>query len=148
GDTQTPAHCEGAAAWAAPSADGNNFAVIQELFSDASEGDVLCLDAGTFAGITDELVISVNGVTIRGAGQDQTILDFGAQADGGNGIKVVADGVAFEDLQVRNTPGDGIRGDQVDDISFVRITVLWDDPDLTTHGAYGLYPVGCNNVSI
>jgi parallel beta-helix repeat protein len=61
---------------------------------------------------------------------------------------VLADGVAFEDLQVRNTPGDGIRGDQVDDIRFERITVLWDDEDLTTHGAYGLYPVGCNNVSI
>jgi parallel beta-helix repeat protein len=87
-------------------------------------------------------------VTLRGAGQDQTILDFSAQADGGNGIKVLADGVTFEDLHVRNTPGDGIRGDQVDDISFVRITVSWDDPDLSTHGAYGVYPVGCNNVSI
>lgn len=150
GDTgnQVPAHCEDADAWAEPSPDGNNFEVVQALFSEAEEGDVLCLAAGDYPGITDEVIVSVNNVTIRGAGQDDTILDFAEQLDGGNGIKVVADGVTFEDLQVKNTPGDGIRGDQVDDITFLRIKVLWEDEDLTTHGAYGLYPVGCNNVSI
>jgi parallel beta-helix repeat protein len=144
---EPPAHCEGSDAWVRPSTT-NNFALLQGLLSDASEGDVLCLDAGVFEGITDELIISNNGITLRGAGEDATILDFDAQTDGGNGIKVVADGVTFENLQVRNTPGDGIRGDQVNDISFVGVKVLWDDPDLTTHGAYGLYPVGCNNVTI
>ena len=146
--TEAPAHCEGADAWASPSDAGDNFAVVQALLSEASDGDLLCLDEGTFDGITDELIISVDNVTLRGAGEDLTILDFSEQADGGNGIKVVADGVGFEDLQVLNTPGDGIRGDQVDNISFTRIKVLWDDPDLTTHGAYGLYPVGCTNVAI
>ena len=145
---QPPAHCPDANAWAGPSDDGNDFAVIQGLFSDANEGDVLCLEAGTYAGLTDEIIVSVNGVTIVGAGQDETVLDFVDQSEGGNGIKVVADGVTFRDLQVKNTPGDGIRGDQVDDITFERVTVQWEAADLTTHGAYGLYPVGCNNVSI
>ncbi len=144
--TEMPAHCEGASAWISPT--GNDFEAIQGLFSEASEGDIVCLDAGTYGGLNEEIVISTNNLTVRGAGQDETILDFVDQADGANGIKVISDGVTFEDLQVKNTPGDGIRGDQVDDISFVRIKVLWEDPDLSLHGAYGIYPVGCNNVSV
>lgn len=145
---ETPAHCEGADAWTGPADDGNNFAAIQGLFSDAEEGHVLCLDAGDYSGITDEIIISTNNVTIIGAGEDDTVLDFADQSDGGNGIKVTADGVSIQDLQVKNTPGDGIRGDQVDDITFTRVKVLWESEDLETHGAYGLYPVGCNNVAI
>ncbi len=144
--TAMPVHCEGAAAWISPT--GDDFAAVQGLFSDAAEGDILCLDAGLFAGLGSEIILSVDNVTVRGAGMDETMLDFAGQTEGGNGIKIVADGVTFQDLQVKNTPGDGIRGDQVDDITFERVKVLWDDPNTDNHGAYGLYPVGCNNVSI
>lgn len=150
GDTGTemPAHCEGAAAWISPSATGDDFEAVQGLFSEAAEGDILCLDAGTYGNLHDEIILSVNNVTVRGAGMDESMLDFIGQTDGGNGIKIVADGVTFQDLQVKNTPGDGIRGDQVDDITFERVKVLWEDGNTDNHGAYGLYPVGCNNVSI
>ncbi|MFV8755014.1 parallel beta-helix domain-containing protein [Nannocystaceae bacterium ST9] len=144
--TEMPAHCEGAAAWISPT--GDDFAAIQGLFSDAAEGDILCLDAGVYAGLGSEIILSVNNVTVRGAGMDDSVLDFAGQAEGGNGIKIVADGVTLQDFQVKNTPGDGIRGDQVDDITFERMKVLWEDANTDNHGAYGLYPVGCNNVSV
>jgi parallel beta-helix repeat protein len=144
--TEMPAHCEGAAAWISPT--GDDFEAIQGLFSEAAEGDVLCLDAGVYGNLHDEIILSTNNVTVRGAGMDDSVLDFVGQTEGANGIKVVADGVTFQDLQVKNTPGDGIRGDQVDDITFERVKVLWEDPNTDNHGAYGLYPVGCNNVSI
>lgn len=143
---QMPAHCEGAAAWISPT--GDDFEAVQGLFSEAAEGDVLCLDAGVYGNLHDEIILSVNNVTVRGAGMDDSALDFAAQTEGGNGIKIIADGVTFQDLQVKNTPGDGIRGDQVDDITFERVKVQWEDANTDNHGAYGLYPVGCNNVSV
>lgn len=143
---EMPAHCEGAAAWISPT--GDDYEAIQGLFSEAAEGDILCFDAGDYGNLHSEIILSVNNVTVRGAGMDASILDFDAQTDGGNGIKIVSDGVTFQDFQVKNTPGDGIRGDQIDDVTFERVKVLWEDEDPTLHGAYGLYPVGCNNVSI
>lgn len=143
---EMPAHCEGAAAWISPT--GDDFEAIQGLFSEAAEGDILCFDAGDYGNLHTEIILSVNNVTVRGAGMDASVLDFATQTDGGNGIKIVADGVTFQDFQVKNTPGDGIRGDQVDDVTFERVKVLWEDPNTDTHGAYGLYPVGCNNVSV
>jgi parallel beta-helix repeat protein len=107
----------------------------------------VCLDAGTFTFKT-ELSIDVDDVTLRGAGRDQTILDFSAQDTGGNGMIVKGDRVTLEDFRVKNTPGDGIRGDSVEDIVYRRVWVSWDAVESLSNGAYGLYPVNSKGVTI
>ncbi|MCB9506469.1 MAG: right-handed parallel beta-helix repeat-containing protein [Myxococcales bacterium] len=130
-----------------PSADDQT--AVQTALIVAAEGSTVCLAEGEFR-FTTELSIDVDGVTLRGAGMDLTILDFSGQevGSGGNGIKGSSDGLTFEDFQVRDTPGDGIRVDDAQDVTFRRVEVAWTAEQSETSGAYGLYPVGCDGVLI
>lgn len=122
---------------------------VQEALITAAEGSTVCLAEGTFT-FTSEVSIDIDGLTLRGAGMDLTILDFSGQevGSGGNGIKGSSDGLTFEDLQVRDTPGDGIRVDDAEDVTFRRIRVSWTAAESQDNGAYGVYPVGCDGVLI
>ena len=120
---------------------------VQTALLTVEEGQTLCLDAGTFMFVS-ELSLAVDGVTVRGAGREATTLDFSMQDSGGNGLAITSDGVTIEALTVLNTPGDGIRATDVMGITFRAVGVVWDGADLSMHGAYGLYPVGCTNVLI
>ena len=90
---------------------------IQTALIEASEGAVICLSAGTFTP-ESELSLDVNDVTIRGAGMEETILDFSEQLVGANGIYITSNGVSVENMKVLNTAGDGIRAEGVDRIAF------------------------------
>ncbi|MBP7291975.1 MAG: right-handed parallel beta-helix repeat-containing protein [Nannocystaceae bacterium] len=120
---------------------------VTEAFVDATDGKTLCLAAGEYH-LTRQLSLNANGVTVRGAGKDMTILDFTGQETGGNGMLVKGNDVTLTEFTVRNTPGDGIRGDQVENIAFVRVGVIWEAMHALSNGAYGLYPVGSNGVLI
>lgn len=128
-----------------PSADDQ--ATLQEALIDAAEGSTVCLAAGTFM-FNSELSISVNGVTLKGAARDTTILDFSLQDLGANGIKVSGDDVTLTAFTVRETPGDGIRGDDVKNITYDDVSVEWAAKESMDSGAYGFYPVGCDGVVI
>jgi parallel beta-helix repeat protein len=121
---------------------------VQRALIEAAPGSTVCFAAGTFS-FTDELSLSVPNVTLRGAADGATVLDFSMQTVGANGLLIgpEADGAVVEDLVVENTPGDGIRADGVDGITFTRVDVRWDAPS-GTNGAYGLYPVSCTDVLI
>ncbi len=136
---------EGCDAWVRATSDAQD--AVQKAFTGAADGDVICLEQGDFGGFEAENTLGADEVTVQGQGMDATVLDFDGQ-EGANGIKVTGDGVTIKDLQVKNTPGDGIRGDVVDDITFERVKVLWEAEDGLSHGAYGLYPVGSNGVHI
>ncbi len=129
----------------APSDDDQT--ALATAFIEAEPGSTICLAAGEYS-LTRELSLNAENIVVRGAGQDETILDFSGQVSGGNGIKIVGDHTTFEDLHVKNTPGDGIRADDVDGITFRRVTVSWDTPMSMDNGAYGLYPVLSSNVRI
>lgn len=120
---------------------------VQTALIEAKEGDVLCFGEGTFKFDT-ELSLDVNNVTLRGAGQAKTTWDFSAQDVGANGMLIKSDGVVVEELTVMNTPGDGIRADAVTGITFRNMTVLWEADASLDNGAYGLYPVGSDQVLI
>lgn len=129
----------------APSDDDQT--AVQEALIEVEDGQVVCLAAGSYA-FTRQLNVDANDITIRGDSAETTILDFSDQKSGGNGMLITGDNTTIEDLQVKNTPGDGIRADQVDGISFVRMSVVWDASESLENGAYGLYPVQSSNVLI
>lgn len=139
---ELPAGCD---AFVAPSDDDQT--AVQEALIDITSGQTLCLGEGTFR-FTRQLSLDADTVTVRGMGSEVTILDFSGQISGANGIIVTGNGVTIADLQVFDTPGDGIRGDKVDDITFDGVHVVWPDAESTDNGAYGLYPVQCDGVTI
>lgn len=120
---------------------------VQEALIEVETGQTVCLGAGSF-GFTRQLTLEADGVTLKGEGADATILDFSGQISGGNGIAISGNDVTITALQVKNTPGDGVRADQVENISFIDMEIAWDAVESTDNGAYGLYPVQSNGVLI
>lgn len=88
-------------------------------------------------------------VTIRGAGQDKTFLDFEGQRAGAEGIKITnSRNITVEDLTVQNTAGDGIKAQMVEGLAMRNVTTEWTNGPHKTNGGYGLYPVQCQYVVI
>ncbi len=136
---------EGCDAFIEPSDDDQ--VALQGALIDAAEGSTVCLGEGTFS-FNTEVTITVTGVTLRGAGIDSTSLDFSDQDLGANGILITADNATLELLKVVNSAGDGIRANDVTNITFRDLAVEWTADASLDNGAYGLYPVGCTGVTI
>lgn len=120
---------------------------LTEAFVQVQSGETVCVAAGDYS-FTRQLSITADNVTVRGEGPDQTIFDFSDQGSGANGILVSGDNVTLEDFTVQNTPGDGIRSNDVNGAVYRRIHVGWDAEHSEENGAYALYPVQSSNVHI
>jgi parallel beta-helix repeat protein len=136
---------EGCAALVSPGMDDPT--TLQAALLDAMPGDTVCMAEGTFK-LNTEISISADNVTLKGASRDTTILDFTKQTVGANGVKITGDDVTIAALTVKDTPGDGIRGDEVKNITYEDVAVIWTEQASTSNGAYGFYPVGCDGVTI
>ena len=120
---------------------------LQTALIQAAPGSTITLPAGTFA-MTDGLSLDVDGVTLTGAGQGETILDFSDQRGAGEGLLVTADDVTLENFTIQETTGDGIKSKDADRIIYRDLTVEWlGDPD-EENGAYGVYPVESTDVLV
>lgn len=113
----------------------------------AGEGDTILLDAGRWE-LDDGLVLDAKGVTIRGAGAEQSVLSFKGQTGAGEGLLVTSDNVVLEDFAVEDTKGDGIKSKGVDRITFRNLRVEWTNGPDEKNGAYGVYPVSSTNVLV
>lgn len=120
---------------------------LQEALILAEDGDIVLLAEGRYP-LVDGLSLDVDGVTIRGAGMDATILDFSDQKGAGEGLLVTSDNVVLEDFAVENSKGDGIKTKGSDIITFRRLRVEWTGGPKATNGAYGVYPVESTDVLI
>lgn len=120
---------------------------LQSALIDAKPGDVVQLGAGRFE-LTDGLSLDVAGVTVKGAGEGKTVLDFKGQMATGEGLMITSDEVTVRDLTVENAKGDAIKAKGVDQISFIALKVDWPGTPNEHNGAYGVYPVSSTNVLI
>jgi parallel beta-helix repeat protein len=120
---------------------------LQEALIVAQPGDEVVLEAGRFV-LDDGLSLDVDGVTLRGAGMNATVLDFTGQKGAGEGLLVTSDTVTLRDFAVENPHGDGIKSKGADGIVYQRVRVTWTGGPKETNGAYGLYPVESNGVLI
>ncbi|UAB79439.1 right-handed parallel beta-helix repeat-containing protein [Erythrobacter sp. SCSIO 43205] len=120
---------------------------LQEALILAEPGDEIVLEAGRYT-LTDGLSLDVDGVTVRGAGMDGTVLDFTAQEGSGEGLLVTSDNVTLRDFALENPKGDGIKSKGADNIVYYRIRVTWTGGPKPTNGAYGIYPVESTGVLV
>jgi len=90
-----------------------------------------------------------NNIVIRGMGIDKSILSFQNQEDGAEGLKIInCKNIKLENFTIQDTKGDGIKVQETDGITFVKVKAEWTIGPNPKNGAYGLYPVQCRNVVI
>ena len=112
---------------------------------DAQVGDVIDIPEGVFA-FDRSLSLTVDGVTVRGAGMDRTILSFKNQVAGAEGFLVTASDFTIEDLAIEDTIGDALKITEGENIIIRRVRTEWTGGPKTSNGAYGIYPVQTKNV--
>ena len=120
---------------------------IQEALIDLEPGDVLTLEAGEYF-FEDGISLDVSDVIFEGSGLDDTILNFGSQISGAQGLLVTSDGVTLRDFAILDAKGDAIKVIGANGINMIRLRTEWSGGPKETNGAYGFYPVESKNVLI
>jgi parallel beta-helix repeat protein len=131
---------------AEPTAGASNVAeTLRMQLIDAAPGDVIEIPSGKYE-FDRSLSLRVDGVTIRGAGMNNTILSFSKQKTGAEGLLVTADDFIIEDLAIEDTKGDALKVNEGRNIIIRRVRTEWTGGPKTENGAYGIYPVQTVNV--
>jgi len=120
-------------------------ASFQEKLLDAKAGDVIDIPAGIH-NFQRSLSLTVDGVTLRGAGMENSILSFKGQVAGAEGLLVTASDFTIEDLAIEDTVGDALKINEGKNIIIRNIRTEWTNGPSTKNGAYGIYPVQTTNV--
>jgi len=120
---------------------------LQEELILADPNTVIQLEEGVYD-LTSGLSLDVEGVTIRGAGMEKTILSFKNQEAGAEGLYITSDRVLVEDLAIVDTKGNGLKSHTANDIVIRRVRAEWTGGPKTSNGAYGIYPVNSTNVLV
>ena len=90
-----------------------------------------------------------NNIVIKGSGMNGTILNFSTQVEGAQGLSITnCKNIILEDFTVQDVKGDAIKCQYTDGIIFRRIKTQWMGGPKSTNGAYGIYPVQCENVLV
>lgn len=122
---------------------------IQTQLILAEDGSVIELPAGRIELSNTLWLDGKNDITIRGAGQDKSILSFKKQTQGAEGMKVTnAKNVVLEHFTVEDSKGDLIKTQLVNGLIFRDLTARWTGKPSASNGSYALYPVQCQNVRI
>jgi parallel beta-helix repeat protein len=122
---------------------------FQTDFIDAQNGSIISLPEGTYQLDASLWLDDKTNVTIKGAGENKTILNFKGQISGAEGIKITnSKFITLQDLTIQDTKGDGIKTQHVEGITFVNVKTEWTNGGSSDNGGYGLYPVQCTNVLI
>ena len=120
---------------------------LEQQLLDAKRGSVIDIPAGHYA-LKRGLSLRTDGVTLRGAGMDKTVLSFKGQIVGPEGLLVNADDFTIENLAIEDTMGDALKINQGRNITIHGVRIAWTDGPKSTNGAYGLYPVKTQNVLV
>lgn len=121
--------------------------ILQMQLIEAQPGDIIEIPAGTHE-FTRSLSLNVPGITLRGAGIDETILSFKNQVQGAEGLLVTADDFIMEDMAIEDTIGDALKINQSTNVTLRRIRTEWTNGPDSENGAYGIYPVQSKNILI
>lgn len=120
---------------------------LREALLDAAPGAVIEIPAATLR-FDRSLSLAVDGVTLRGAGSDLSILSFADQRAGAEGLLVTADDVTLEGFAVEDARGDAVKINECRNIVIRDVRTEWTDGPKASNGAYGIYPVQCTGVLI
>lgn len=115
--------------------------------NDLSPDTCILLAAGTYV-LDNSVTIREDSITLVGQGIGVTTLSFGEVTTQVNGVDVIGDDFVIEDLTVLDAPKDAVRVENSDGVTYRRVETTWTNEADMENGAYGIYPVRCENVLI
>ncbi|GAB3235525.1 right-handed parallel beta-helix repeat-containing protein [Algoriphagus aestuariicola] len=121
---------------------------VVEAFIMAEDSSTIEIPGGFFELNTQLILDNKKSVRIKGAGMDKTVLSFRNLKSGGEGVKIVGNNITVEDLSIEDAPGDGLKAQHSDGVTFRKVNVTWTNGDKSKNGTYAIYPVQCKNVVI
>lgn len=122
---------------------------IQTRLIMAEDGDVVTLPEGHFHFNGSLSLDEKKRITIRGAGQEKTVLSFKNQQQGAEGLRVSnCSQIVLEHFTIEDSKGDLIKTMNVQNIVFRDVTARWTGKPKASNGSYALYPVQCQTVRI
>src|SRR5690606_26099352 len=116
--------CEGVQGTCIAISEGASDTEVQAALIEVPSGGTVAFPAGTFR-LKRGLSLDVDGVTIKGAGMDETTLSFKDQADGAEGLLVTANNFTIRDIAIEDTRGDGLKVLGGDGVRIERVRVEW-----------------------
>lgn len=120
---------------------------ITEAFLTLTDSSAIELKEGTYK-FNNLSLVQLKHIRISGAGSGKTILDFSAQTQGGEGIRVAElKGFTITGMTIRESKGDLLKVNKSEDVVIRDVHAIWAVAD-STSGGYGIYPVLCNNVLV
>jgi len=126
---------------------GDESKIVEALLS-LKDSSSVELKQGTYH--FDNLSLAqLKHILLKGEGHDKTILDFSAQTQGGEGIRVTdVKGFTIKDLQLQNSKGDLIKINKCEDVVISGLHAVWQKVADSANGGYAIYPVLCKNVLV
>ncbi len=122
---------------------------LQRRLIEAEDGDQILLPEGTFNFQRSLSLNDTPNVTIKGAGKGKTVLSFKDQLEGAEGLLVKnVKGITLEGFTVVDSKGDAIKVQGSENVIMRDLETTWTGGQLSTNGAYGLYPVSSTNVLV
>lgn len=121
---------------------------LVEAFILAEDSSTIRIPEGFYELNTQLILDNKTAVRIQGDGMNKTVLSFRNLKSGGEGVKIVGKDITIEELSIEDAPGDGIKAQHTDGITFRKINVTWTHGDKSKNGTYAIYPVQCKNVLI
>ncbi|EAZ80337.1 parallel beta-helix domain-containing protein [Algoriphagus machipongonensis] len=127
----------------------------QEQVDKLVEDFIMVEDGGTitiaplFYELKTQLILdNKKNIKIIGSGMEESVLSFRGLNSGGEGVKIVGNNILLEKFSIEDAPGDGVKAQHTDGITFREINVTWTNGDKSKNGTYAIYPVQCKNVVI
>jgi len=143
------APCTGVVGTCVPIVAGESQSDIVTAFATAKPHTTLAFAAGTFEFTNTLTLVGTPNLTVKGAGIGKTILDFGSQTAGADGIDASSsNGLVLFGFTVQNSKGNAVKVVNSTGVIFEGIETTWTDGPTTSNGPYGIYPVSVTDLLI
>ena len=126
----------------------NGYEIIQEKLIDAKPNSIIEIPEGLYKINRSLSLDGISNVTIKGAGMQNTILSFLDQNSGAEGLRITADSITLRDFTIADAKGDAVKLQGCKGVTIKKVKTTWTQGTKSTNGAYGLYPVQCEDVLI
>ncbi len=120
---------------------------LAERLSTAQPNEVIEVAAGRYA-LDAGLSITADGVTLRGAGVNDTVLNFTNQQQANAALMVKSNNVVIEDMAIENSKAEAIKVEGGNNLAIRNVRTEWTGEPKSSNGAYGIYVSQAENVLI